>query len=264
MLGSFTFMEKEIGWYAIAALIGALVAGTFSYQTAKKKGINEVRIVILLLFCSVGVFIGGHLLYGITNLDKIWILGKITNFADFIGGISLIFGGQVFYGGLLGGIAAGVIYAKVTKLERFGEYADVLAAAVPLFHCFGRIGCFLGGCCYGIESDFGFTFHNAVIESANGVNRFPVQLFEAGFNLLLFAFMLALLVKGKLKNRLFLLYMAIYAVGRFILEFFRGDSYRGFLFGLSTSQIISILILVALGVYAIVCLARKSGKAEKI
>lgn len=264
MLGSFTFLGKEFGWYAIAALVGALIAGVFSYQAAKKKGIDEVRIVILLLFSSIGVLIGGHILYGITNLDKIWILGKVTSFADFIAGVSAIFGGQVFYGGLLGGIAAGAVYAKVTKLERFGEYADVLAVAVPLFHCFGRIGCFLGGCCYGIESDFGFTFHNAIIESANGVNRFPVQLFEAGFNLLLFAFILTLLVKSKLKNRLFLLYMAIYAVGRFILEFFRGDTYRGFLFGLSTSQIISILILAALSVYTVVCLVKKPGKAEKI
>ncbi len=247
----------------IAALVGGLLAGVFAYIKSQKNGLNEVKMVFLILFALIGVFIGGHIVYGITNIPYMYLFTLVKSFDDFIYVVGVIFGGQVFYGGLLGGIAAGYIYAKKTHLENFGSYADILAAAVPLFHCFGRIGCFLGGCCYGIESDFGFTFHNSIIESANGVNRFPVQLFEAGFNLLLFALILILLVKGRLKNRLFLLYMAIYAVGRFILEFFRGDTYRGFLFGLSTSQIISILILIALVAYTVVSLIKKSGKTEK-
>ena len=106
------------------------------------------------------------------------------------------FGGQVFYGGLLGGIAGAVVYAKCARLEGFPDYADTVAPAIPLFHFFGRIGCFLGGCCYGIESDFGFVFTNAVVQSANGVRRFPVQLFESGFNLLLFIFLILLLQIG--------------------------------------------------------------------
>ena len=252
MLGSFEFLGKEYGYYMIMALIGALTSGAFSYIMAKKQKLNEVKIVILLLFSVIGVLIGGHLLYGITNADKLWLFGKAESFGDVIYLLSAIFGGQVFYGGLLGGILAGYIYAKATKLENFTGYADILAAAVPLFHLFGRIGCFLGGCFYGVESEFGFTFHNSIIESANGVNRFPVQLFEAGFNLCLFAVILVLLNKNKLRGKLFLLYMFIYAIGRFILEFFRGDDYRGHLFGLSTSQIIGALIFVVIIGYAII------------
>lgn len=262
MLGSFILFGKEYGYYTILALVGVLAAGAFCFIKAKRSGLNEVKIVFLLIFSAIGVLIGGHLLYGITNIGSFYLLGTASDFIEFFLIAGLLFGGQVFYGGLLGGIAAGVLYAKITKLENFGDYADILAAAVPFFHFFGRIGCFLGGCCYGIESDFGFTFHHSFIEAANGVNRFPVQLFEAGFNLLLFFFILTLLNKGRLKNRLFFLYLFIYAVGRFILEFFRGDSYRGFLFGLSTSQIISLLILAVVSAYFIVQRLKKR-KAQR-
>ena len=261
MLGSFNLFGKEYGYYAVLALVGVLVAGAYSFVKAKKSGLNEVKITFLLLFSALGVLAGGHLLYGITNIGNFYLLGTAGDCIEFCMIAGLLFGGQVFYGGLLGGIAAGAIYAKVTKLERFGEYADIVAAAVPLFHFFGRIGCFLGGCCYGIESDFGFTFHHSLVEAANGVNRFPVQLFEAGFNLLLFVFILTLLNKKKLRNRLFFLYLFIYAIGRFILEYFRGDSYRGFLFGLSTSQIISLMILVVVSVYSVVQF-RKNNKSR--
>lgn len=266
MIGSFTFLGKEISSYAVAAIIGILLAGSFAYIKSKRNRLDEVRMVFLLLFSAIGVFVGGHLLYGITNIQYIGYIFKAKDFTEFINIFGLIFGGQVFYGGLLGGIAAGVIYAKATKLENLGGYADILAAGVPLFHTFGRIGCFLGGCCYGIESSFGFTFHNSLIESANGVNRFPVQLFESGFNLVLFFVMWALLNKGVLKNRLFFLYLFTYAIGRFTLEFFRGDSYRGFLFGLSTSQIVSLLIILTVTIYTVICVVktRNRKKADKV
>lgn len=252
MVGNFFIFGKELSPYMLASLAGSLIAGAFAYVTAKKKSLDEVRMVFLILFSVIGVFIGGHILYGVTNTQYMPMLFGASSFQDFLDYAVFIFGGQVFYGGLLGGILAGYIYAKATKLENFTGYADILAAAVPLFHFFGRIGCFLGGCCYGVESEFGFTFHNSIIESANGVNRFPVQLFEAGFNLCLFAVILVLLNKNKLRGKLFLLYMFIYAIGRFILEFFRGDDYRGHLFGLSTSQIIALIIFVTIIVYTIV------------
>lgn len=261
MLGSFILFGKEIGYYPLMALIGGLLAGTFCYLSAIKRKLNEVTMVIMLLISMLGVLVGGHLLYAITNIQYLAAYGKVTSFAEFIEVTVYIFGGQVFYGGLLGGIAAGVIYSRATHMEGFAEYADIVAVAVPLFHVFGRIGCFLGGCCYGVESDWGITFHKALVESANGVCRVPVQLFEAGFNLILFLFLLFLLLKGKAKHRLFTVYLAIYAVGRFILEFWRGDSYRGFLFGLSTSQIVSILILAVLAVYYAVLLVKSRRKA---
>ena len=130
----------------------------------------------------------------------------------------------------------------------------------PLFHIFGRIGCFLAGCCYGIESDFGFTVHNNHLNpSINDVNRLPVPLIEAACNLLIFLFILYLFKKDKMRDKLIYVYMIIYPVVRFTLEFFRGDEYRGFLFGLSTSQWISIILFV----FAIVMLIIKRNKPER-
>ena len=263
MIGSFMLFGKEISSYAIAALAGILIAGIFAYRKTKKCGLDEIKMLFMLLFGAIGVFLGGHILYGITNIQYIGALFHTYSFWQFIQVFALIFGGQVFYGGLLGGIAAAAIYAKAAKLEHFGGYADIAAAAVPLFHTFGRIGCFLGGCCYGIGSEFGFTFHNSLIESANGVNRFPVQLCEALFNFVLFLVIYFLLKKGRMKNRLFFLYLLVYAIGRFFLEFLRGDSYRGFLFGLSTSQIISVLIAAVVFICLIVLRIKNKKESKK-
>ena len=263
MVGNIMIFGREISSYAIMALIGALAAGAFSYLMAKRRKLDEVNMVFILLFAVIGIFIGGHLLYALTNIQYFYLIGRIHDWETFVLVMSGIFGGQVFYGGLLGGIAAAAIAAKVLKVKPLGGYADILACAVPLFHCFGRIGCFVGGCCYGVEWKYGITFHNSILESANGVPRFPVQLVESAFNLLLFFFLLWMLHKGKMQHYLFFLYLSIYAVGRFILEFFRGDTYRGIWFGISTSQIISILILIFCAIFGIYKLIQRRKIKQK-
>jgi len=118
-----------------------------------------------------------------------------------------------------------------------------MALSVPLFHGFARIGCFLGGCCYGIESELGFSARgNTLVEAVNGVKRFPVQLFEAFFCFLIFTMLLIMFLYKKFKGGLFFVYLSIYAFVRFFDEFLRGDDIRGFVFGLSTSQFISIFV----------------------
>ena len=247
---------KEITTYAICALIGILVSGFYVCRTAKKRGHDDNDFIIFLLICSVGVLIGGRVVFALTRMNVIVELitnwsKYVTSFGSFIDCMSVVFGGSVFYGGLIGGMIFGVIYGKIKKLD-LSEYANVCAPMVPVFLCFGRIGCFLGGCCYGIESSFGFTaYNNDLIPDLCGVNRFPVQLLEAGLNFLLFLFLDYLLRKNKFKGNLFALYLVIYAVIRFSDEFLRGDQNRGFLFGLSTSQIISIILFVCGGIYLI-------------
>ena len=244
----------RIGTYMLCSLVGIFVAGIYVCRSAKKRGHDDNDFIVLMLFSAIGVLVGGHLLYGITNINGIWLLLSdwsryVKSFNDFIDCVSLLFGGSVFYGGLIGGITAGYIYAKVKKFD-LKEFSDICAPMVPLFHTFGRIGCFFGGCCYGIESEFGYTIHgNDLIPTVNDVNRFPVQLMEAVLNFLLFLLLDYLLRKGKVKGGLFALYLVIYAIIRFLDEFLRGDLYRGFLFGLSTSQIISIILFVCAGVY---------------
>lgn len=243
MFAGFTLFGKFISSYMLCTLAGAAVACPLAVWGYKKRGGNDISMIFVLLFGALGCVIGMHILYGITNIRYWVVLTKAKDIGDFFYRFKLIFGGGVFYGGLLGGLIAGGISMKVQKLPR-ALTTDCVAPSIALFHGFGRIGCFMSGCCYGKESEYGITFTNSLVESANGVPRIPVQLYEAAFEFALFALLFTLLFKGALKGKLLGLYLFTYPVGRFILEFMRGDDYRGFLFGLSTSQLISIALFV--------------------
>ncbi|MCR5653930.1 MAG: prolipoprotein diacylglyceryl transferase [Ruminococcus sp.] len=254
MFPQFELFGKTISMYMVCALVGVLFVLLLTYKLAKKRGLDEINMLFMMLLSFVGVIVFSHILYAVTVFDKIVLffsnLDKVTSFDDFIYGMSVIFGGSVFYGGLIGAIFVFYIYTKSKKLS-FGDYSDIGALAIPLFHFFGRIGCFLSGCCYGVEWEHGITYEHSLVESANGVPRFPVQLCEAVLNLLLFLLLFYLYKKGKANHKILALYLLIYPVYRFILEFFRGDSYRGFLFGLSTSQLISIILFAVSAGYLV-------------
>lgn len=245
--------------YGICAIIGIFTACPLAIHLYKKHTGDDISLIFVFLFGGVGTFVGMHILYGITNIPYWGIMTQATGFVDFWKRFATIFGGSVFYGGLIGGLIAGGISIKVQKLP-VDIATDCAAAAIPLFHGFARIGCFMGGCCYGVEWEHGVTFTNSVVESANGVPRVPIQLYEAGFEFLLFAVIFVLLTRtNKLRGGLLALYLLMYSVGRFILEFWRGDEYRGHIFGLSTSQFISILVFIG----ALVLLILRVRKMRK-
>ena len=248
MFPQVTIFGRTFGTYALLAVAGLLAAGFAACRNARRRGYDDNEMIAVLLAAAVGAFLGGHLLYGITNWPLAFTLFSqpASGFGEAVQRIAVVFGGAVFYGGLLGGILAGCLCIRKKKLD-LAEYAGLAAPAVPLFHFFGRIGCFLGGCCYGVECSFGFTYQNSLVPEANGVSRFPVQLAEAAFNLALVFLLSALLQRGWTR-RLFPLYLALYAAGRFLLEFLRGDAIRGFAGPLSTSQWISLGILAVCGV----------------
>ena len=236
---------KLVTLYAIMVIIGILVI--FIYLHFKLKGENDYKYIMTLLFASIGAVIGSHLLYGLTNISFIIKLFShldiIDSFKTFFSIFRYVFGGSVYYGGLIGGLIGGFLYLKISK-NKDKQIVDLLVPIIPLFHAFGRIGCFLVGCCYGVESKFGFTYTHSLVELANGVNRFPVQLVEAFCEFMLFLILNYLLKHEKCKNKLLYIYLISYGIIRFGLEFLRGDSYRGFIGILSTSQLISILIIL--------------------
>lgn len=249
--------------YGICAIIGIFIACPLAIHIYKKHTGDDISLIFVFLFGAIGVFLGMHLLYGITNIRYWGILLNAKNFIDFCERFGTLFGGSVFYGGLIGGLIAGGICIKIQKLP-VDIATDCAAAAIPLFHGFARIGCFMGGCCYGVEWEHGVTFTNSIVESANGVPRVPIQLFESGLEFLIFAVIFVLLTRtNKLRGGLLALYLLIYSVGRFILEFWRGDEYRGFMFGLSTSQLISILVFIG-ALVLLILRAQKIRKYKKI
>lgn len=156
--------------------------------------------------------------------------------------------GIVFYGGLIGMLVTYNICIR-SKLITQKDYhiLDVLAVTFPLFHTIARIGCFLAGCCYGIEKDTVISIRYTILESGTSVTalRIPVQLLEASFNFGLFIYLLMLLKTTEWKKKYILYrYLILYSVARFFLEFLRGDEARGIINGISFSQVISVGIWI--------------------
>lgn len=261
MFPSFYIFDREIGTYGILIVLGAFACGFVGNRLIKRFGKDVYDFLLIMLALGGGIFLGAHIIFAVTNIQTIVFafqnIGKLW-FDGFWALITQSVGGMVFYGGFLGGIGAIFIYCRFDKKIKPSNLLDVYAVMTPLFHTFGRIGCFLGGCCYGVESEIGFTVHgNTINPSVNDVNRFPIQLVEAGCNLLIFLLILYLFKKRIMSDRLIYVYMIIYPVVRFTLEFFRGDEYRGFLLGLSTSQWISIILFVTAVIMLIVKRNRK-------
>ena len=232
----------------------------FNYFLRPFAKSNYYTAIVFLLILGVGVVIGGHILFGITNINKFYLLGKASSFGEFMKTLWALFSGTVFYGGLIGACIAGLIFMKLVKVPR-DVYLDGCAFFAPLFHGFARIGCFFAGCCYGVESNFGFICANNKYVDLGNVRRFPVQLLESIENFLIVGLIAILMKKKKLKGRLFYLYLLIYSVCRFINEFLRGDEIRGFVLGMSTSQFISIFIF-AISVILLVITTQKSKKQD--
>ncbi len=257
-------LGRDISTYSICALVGVLAVFAWVYFLPKhRKTIVKEDAIIAGLISAIGVIVGGHLLYAITNIPYICnVISHYSNFESFwqfVQYLFIAFGGQVFYGGMLGGLLTGYIYLRARKMN-VSEYSDLFAPAIPLFHTFGRIGCFLGGCCYGVEWEHGITYTRSLDAAANGVPRLPIQLIESGFNLLLFAMLAFFFVKGIQRGRLMLIYLMTYAAARYVFECFRGDLIRGIWLGLSTSQWISLIIVLCVMLYMVISGGRKSAR----
>ncbi len=263
MLPIIDIFGRQVGSYALLAFLGFIICGAVIYFACRPLEIDIADIAVIELTVAGGLLIGGHLLYGIVNLPQIInVMGRAseTGFKATLAALAECFGGMVFYGGFLGGLCSLKIYMHYSKLPFKACLLDIYAFSIPQFHFFGRIGCFFAGCCYGIESGFGFVVNgNNLVPELNGVRRFPVSLAEALLNLMIFAIVLVLFKKGKFKGKLIYLYMVLYSSVRFGTEFLRGDAVRGIYFGISTSQWISI----ALFIVGFVAMARYNLKRVK-
>ena len=246
MLPSFELFGKEISMYALMSIIGLLVAGFVFCRRIARAGQDDNEALLFLLVLGVGMLIGGHLLFALTNLRFFPLLAQARTWSQTLSVLGALFGGMVFYGGLIGAYVLGLCYVRWRKLDKV-LYMDSAALFAPLFHGFARVGCFFGGCCFGIESPFGFCAVGNTLTDIGEVRRFPVQLLEAVMNLAIAALILWILKKGFLRGHVFYLYLLLYAFVRFFDEFLRGDAIRGFIFGMSTSQFISIPVALFAG-----------------
>ncbi|WMJ23129.1 prolipoprotein diacylglyceryl transferase [Paludicola sp. MB14-C6] len=225
--------------YGVMISIGILFAILLATKRTKSKGLNTDHVLNIIILCMVFGFLGAKILYCIVELPTF-----LENPMSFFSG-----SGFVVYGGIIGGLIAAILYCRIKKIN-FLNYFDLMIPSVALAQGFGRIGCFLAGCCYGKETNsfFGVTFHNSEI-APNGVKLIPTQLFSSAGDFLIMAILLVYAKKERKAGKVGAVYLILYSIGRFIIEYFRND-YRGNVGGfLSTSQFISLIIIIAGGLF---------------
>lgn len=244
----------ELPVYGMIIII-AFVAGLAVCSTLGKiYGIHARYIICSGSFAAFGLLIGAKLLYALTRLPSFISDYNIYGQMSFYKKADFLFGGYVFYGGLIGAVIGVLIFCHAFHFDK-GVFLNILTPLIPFAQSFGRIGCFFGGCCYGVEyyGPFAIQFpYNELSPSLHLYPRFPVQLVESGLCFILFVIIFIFTrKKAPLKGTSLGIYFISYGIIRFVLEFFRGDAIRGIWLIFSTSQWIS-LFLVPVGVFLVI------------
>lgn len=241
----------EIGSFGLLVAIGFLAAYLVAVREARKAGLSEDSFANFLIGTLLAGLVGAKLLHVVVYLGQ-----------DSVSNLLFSRSGLVFYGGILLGVPVGYLFTRRYGWTP-GKIADIAALAVPLGHFFGRIGCFLNGCCFGAlcnlpwavrfprivdggrivgSEPYSFQYSMAKLtgDEPFSLPVHPTQLYEAFGALAIFLYLYFLFPrKGGFEGRLALVYLMLYSVLRFGVEMFRSDP-RGAALGLSTSQWISI------------------------
>ena len=253
----------EIGRFPVYTY-GVLLAAAYltglwlAVRRARARGLNGDRVMDLGIWIIASALIGAKLLLLIVDFQY---------YSQNPGELFSVFrSGGVFYGGLIAAVAVAFWYMRRSRLPLWPT-TDAFAPGIALGHVVGRLGCVMAGCCYGRPTTvpWAITFTSPLAAANVGtplnVPLHPTQLYEAGAELIILILLLTTEGKGRTyPGRTFWLYMLLYALTRFVIEFYRGDP-RGAVGMFSTSQFISIL-LAPLSVYMLIRLARRSRAPE--
>jgi len=223
-------------------LAAAYLAGLkLAMSRAKTRGLDSTRVLDLGIYIIISALVGAKLLLLVTDF------GAYTSNPREL--LTLARVGGVFYGGLILAVLVSLWYMRRHRMPLWPT-CDAFAPGIALGHAIGRLGCFLAGCCYGRPTDapWGVIFTDAFTSSYVGtplhVALHPVQLYESAAEIVILALLLLLERRSRgFAGRTFWTYVLLYGVVRFGLEFFRGDE-RGAVLGLSTSQFISVVLVV--------------------
>lgn len=257
MLPYITILGKEIPMYGLMAALGCLFAVLYLKIAQRRHPELEADSELALVYGIIGVFVGAKLFYLIIIFPQLledlpYLFSEPALFFQ-----NYLYSGFVFYGGLAGAVAAVVLYCRIAKVRLKG-ILQLLTPMLPLIHGFGRIGCLMAGCCYGREAAihrFGIVFPASSAAPA-GIPLVPVQLYEAIAELLIFVLLVILFRKNWRGDAMLYLYLVCYGLVRFVLEFYRGDTYRGFIGPLSISQVIA-LGCILIGIPLLTAIIRK-------
>lgn len=243
-----------IDLYVVMLCVAAVSAILVYRQLADKKGIGA-SLQNLCLFDAVATIMVGY--FSAVLFQAIY---NIPEYGEFRIDANT---GATFYGGLIGGavfflltyfIAGGFLFKDSREhIKKLRTVTDIAAACIAIAHGFGRIGCLFAGCCHGKETDAWYGIYMMGI----GKKVVPIQLYEALILFAMFAWIFYRAVNGKTYN--LPIYMAVYGVWRFLIEYAR-DDYRGYTFisFLTPSQLTAVIMI--LGAAVLYCLEYRSVK----
>lgn len=217
--------------YGVMLSLAFLLAVFFAGRQAQKQNIPAEKIWDLGFVLIIAGIIGARILFIALNL-RFYLSAAWWEI------FMLHHGGLVFYGGLISALIGGVIFLKYNNLPIL-SMADLVIPYVALAQAIGRLGCFLNGCCYGRVTHLflGIRFPH------NDNSLHPTQLYSAVFLFLLFLGLAGIGRRRKFAGQVFILYFIFYGIGRFIVEFFRGDN-PIFFAGLTVSQVLSAVAII--------------------
>jgi phosphatidylglycerol:prolipoprotein diacylglycerol transferase len=223
--------------YGFFMAIGVAAGLWFIFRQAKRQGLDAARLLDAAFFIIIVSLVGAKLVL------------VASDFPAFLKNPKQLFwvarSGGVFQGGLVFGILFALWYFRRKKIPTW-KTADIAAPAVALGHGFGRIGCFMAGCCYGRECalPWGTTFRDTYAHDLTGIPLglplHPVQLYESVLNFLNFFVLAALLRRKTFDGQVFPVYIINYSIIRYFTELFRGDHAEGAYLFKGSSALLSV------------------------
>lgn len=229
--------------YGVCIALGILFSYLFLLKRLKKQfGADSDSVTNYVMLLTIAGIIGGKIVFFLES-PATYLGHPAMMFRDFGSGF-------VFYGSFLFVLPVMYFYFKKNKWP-MRRMIDNMAIVAIIVHGFGRIGCFLAGCCHGkiTHSGIGVSFSSPVC-AALPLNEplHPTQLYEVGLLLIILGVIYLFRNKKQYDGQLFLIYAFMYAIGRLFIEYFRGDYDRGFLFNgaLSHSQFIALILIIVI------------------
>ena len=206
-----------VNWYGLGWVAAFLAALWVVRRWAPASGLSRDQVESLAIWSLAGAFIGARL-YFIAQNDPAAYLREPWRI------LTIWEGGLAFFGGLFGAVVAAFVYARRHTVP-FARAADLFAPAIPIAAAIGRIPCWLAGMDYGTPTTLPWSViytHPSSYAPNDGVPRHPVQLYELLGDLAIAGILLKM--RGRLREgSLFLLYLVLFSVLRFLLFFVRGD-----------------------------------------
>lgn len=223
--------------YGVLLAVGIIAGGYLAVRLGERDGLAKDKLYSLAVWAAAPAFIGAQLLGVIIDWPHSGINQQLLSFNHFHAGSSS--------GALLMLLGATIFLTRRLDLS-LAKTLDALAPGIALASAIARLGCFAAGCCWGKPTDswIGVRFTERAHQLNGvpvGVALVPTQLILAGAGFLVFASMLWLWKRRAFDGQIILAYLLLYSIARFAMQFLRDDP-RGEVLGLSTSQLISIIL----------------------